>query len=319
MMNAVIREIETETGKAILGKEEIIKKVLAVMLAGGHILLEDIPGVGKTTLALAFSRAMDLKFDRVQFTPDLVPSDITGFSIFNRETQEFEYREGAAMCNVLLADEINRTSSKTQSALLEVMQENSITVDGVTHKVPEPFVVIATQNPIGTAGTQMLPEAQLDRFMVQLSIGYPDLESEINIMKDRKSEDPLDSIAKVTDSIGIAAMREEVRDVFVDDKIYDYIARLSIATREHPLIRLGVSPRGAIALCSMSQAWAYVNDRDFVTPDDIADIFSDVCRHRVIISSRAQLENKTAADILKGVLEETELPDVTRQGGYDKR
>ena len=312
MTERKIEEIQKEVNKAIIGKENIVRKALTVMIAGGHILLDDIPGVGKTTLALAFSRAMDLKFNRVQFTPDVVPSDITGFSIFNRENQEFEYREGAAMCNILLADEINRTSSKTQSALLEVMQENSITVDGVTHNVPEPFVVIATQNPIGTAGTQMLPEAQLDRFMVQLSIGYPDLKSEINIMKDRKDEDPLDSIVKVTDSAGISDMREKVKAVFIDDKIYDYIARLCVLTREHPLIRLGVSPRGAIALCSMAQAWAYVNDRDYVTPDDIADIFSDVCRHRIIISSKAQLENKTAADILTEILEGTKLPDVTR-------
>ena len=208
-MNTTLHRIETEVGKAILGKEEIIRKVLTVIIAGGHILLEDIPGVGKTTLALAFSKAMDLKFNRVQFTPDVVPSDITGFTVYNKESGKLMYRPGAAMCNILLADEINRTSSKTQSSLLEVMQEGNITVDGRTTKVPEPFIVIATQNPIGTAGTQMLPEAQLDRFMVQLSIGYPDEKAEIDILKDRRRTDPLQSIERVAGAQAILAMRSQ--------------------------------------------------------------------------------------------------------------
>lgn len=312
-MSEKFKAIEAEVNKAILGKEETIEKVLAVIIAGGHILLEDIPGVGKTTLALAFSKAMNLKFNRVQFTPDVVPSDITGFSIYNREDQDFEYREGAAMCNILLADEINRTSSKTQSALLEVMQEGSITVDGQTHNAPSPFVVIATQNPIGTAGTQMLPEAQLDRFMVQLSIGYPGEEAEVGLLRDRRTADPMDSIEAVAGAGDILDMRQKVRDVHVDDKIYSYVTALCRGTREHPLIRLGVSPRGALALCAMSQARAFMADRDYVIPEDVQAVFGDVCRHRIIVSPKAQLENKGAEDILAGVLAATALPDVTGQ------
>ena len=299
-----------EVGKAILGKDDIIRRVLAVIVAGGHILLDDIPGVGKTTLALAFSKAMDLRFNRVQFTPDVVPSDITGFSIYNKATGAFEYREGAAMCNILLADEINRTSSKTQSALLEVMQEGRITVDGETHPVPAPFVVIATQNPLGTAGTQMLPEAQLDRFMVQLSIGYPDVQAEIEILKDRRQTDPLETIQKAAGTEDVLAMREEAAAIFIHDKIYEYITALCRATRQHPLIRLGISPRGALALCAMAQSWAYLSGRDFVIPQDVRDVFCDVARHRLILSPKANVQEQNADAILTEVMERVPRPDV---------
>lgn len=302
-----------EVAKAISGKNEIIAKVMTVIVAGGHILLEDIPGVGKTTLALAFSKAMDLKFNRVQFTPDVVPSDITGFSLYNKATGSFEYKEGAAMCNILLADEINRTSSKTQSSLLEVMQEGNVTVDGVTHEVPKPFLVIATENPIETAGTQMLPEAQLDRFAVKLSIGYPDKESEMGILADRRKSDPLELIKKVANAEDIIRMRSEAREVYVDAKIYDYVTDLVKATRENKAIRLGISPRGAISICSLAQARAYVSGRDYVIPPDIQAVFLDAARHRILLSSQARLEGEDADSVLKAILKDTKLPDVMKK------
>ena len=311
-MNPIIQRIEAEAGKAILGKEEIIRKVLTVIIAGGHILLEDIPGVGKTTLALAFSKAMDLKFNRVQFTPDVVPSDITGFTVYNKESGKLMYRPGAAMCNILLADEINRTSSKTQSSLLEVMQEGNITVDGRTTKVPEPFIVIATQNPIGTAGTQMLPEAQLDRFMVQLSIGYPDEQAEIDILKDRRKTDPLQSIERVAGAKEVLAMRKYAQEIFVHDRIYQYITALCRKTRQHPLIRLGISPRGALSLTSMAQAWTYVHGREYVVPQDVLDVFPDVARHRLLLSSRANVQNMDTEAIIEEILQSVPRPDVRK-------
>lgn len=311
-MNPTLHRIETEVGKAILGKEEIIRKVLTVIIAGGHILLEDIPGVGKTTLALAFSKAMDLKFNRVQFTPDVVPSDITGFTVYNKESGKLMYRPGAAMCNILLADEINRTSSKTQSSLLEVMQEGNITVDGRTTKVPEPFIVIATQNPIGTAGTQMLPEAQLDRFMVQLSIGYPDEKAEIDILKDRRRTDPLQSIERVAGAQAILAMRSQAKEIYVHDRIYQYVTALCRRTRQHPLIRLGISPRGALSLTAMAQAWTYLHGREFVTPQDVQDVFPDIARHRLMLSSKANVQNKDAETIIGEILQSVPQPDVRK-------
>ena len=311
-MNPTLHRIETEVGKAILGKEEIIRKVLTVIIAGGHILLEDIPGVGKTTLALAFSKAMDLTFNRVQFTPDVVPSDITGFTVYNKESGKLMYRPGAAMCNILLADEINRTSSKTQSSLLEVMQEGNITVDGRTTKVPEPFIVIATQNPIGTAGTQMLPEAQLDRFMVQLSIGYPDEKAEIDILKDRRRTDPLQSIERVAGAQAILAMRSQAKEIYVHDRIYQYVTALCRRTRQHPLIRLGISPRGALSLTAMAQAWTYLHGREFVTPQDVQDVFPDIARHRLMLSSKANVQSKDAETIIGEILQSVPQPDVRK-------
>lgn len=310
---AKAEQICGEVTKAISGKNEIIAKVMTVIVAGGHILLEDIPGVGKTTLALAFSKAMDLKFNRVQFTPDVVPSDITGFSLYSKEKGAFEYKEGAAMCNILLADEINRTSSKTQSSLLEVMQEGNVTVDGVTHEVPQPFLVIATENPVETAGTQMLPEAQLDRFAVQLSIGYPDKKSEMSILADRRSSDPLDLIRKVADADDIMRMRREAHEVYIDEKIYDYVTDLVRATRDHKYIKLGISPRGAISICALAQARAYVSGRDFVIPPDVQAVLKDAARHRIMLSSQARLEGEDADSILDNILKNTKLPDVMKK------
>ena len=308
--------IKEAISKAVIGKEEVIDKVLMAILAGGHILLEDIPGVGKTTLALAFSRVMGLAFHRVQFTPDVVPSDITGFSMYNRQTGTFEYKEGAAMCNLFLADEINRTSSKTQSALLEVMQEGNITVDGKTHKVPEPFIVIATQNPLGTAGTQMLPEAQLDRFMIQISMGYPDFQAQVKLLADRQKNNPLQDLRPVVSREEVLRMRQEVEQLYMDRKILEYVTRLTEVSRRQKLIRLGVSPRGALALCAMARACAYVRQRDYVTPEDVRSVFSDVCRHRILMDPKAQLSEVTADRMLEEILRVVPGPKLT---GTEKR
>lgn len=306
-MNQKTEQIRKEIAKAVVGKDQVTEKVLTAILAGGHILLEDIPGVGKTTLALAFSRTMGLDFQQIQFTPDVVPSDITGFTMYEKE-KGFHYCPGAVMCNFFLADEINRTSSKTQSALLEAMQEGKVTVDGETHPLPEPFVVMATQNPLGTAGTQMLPEAQLDRFMIKLSMGYPDFEAQVNILKDREVQDPLDSIENVVSREAVLRMKKEARAVYVDDKIYRYITSLAEATRNHEYIRLGISPRGALALCAMAKAGAYIKGRDYVVPEDVKEVFPDVCRHRIMLLPKAALAETSAEKILEEILEHVRAP-----------
>ncbi|MCM1309274.1 MAG: MoxR family ATPase, partial [Butyrivibrio sp.] len=272
---AVVNEVQ----KAVKGKDEIVKKVIMAFLAGGHVLMEDIPGVGKTTMALAFAKAMALKENRMQFTTDVLPSDVVGFSMFNAKTQEFEFKEGAVMCNLFLADEINRTSSKTQSALLESMEEGQVTVDGVTRPLPKPFLVIATQNPAGSAGTQLLPESQLDRFMIRLTMGYPDVASEVEILKERQGDNPLNRVNEIVSSESIIQMQEEVDRIHVDRAIYDYIAMLSAITRKHPMIELGISPRGTLALASMARAHAYISGRGYVTPGDVQNVFPDVARH----------------------------------------
>ena len=301
MSKEKISKIINETSKAITGKEEIIKRVLTVILAKGHVLLEDIPGVGKTTLALAISKSIGMEFGRVQFTPDVVPSDITGFTIFDKETGRFEYQEGAVMCNLFLADEINRTSSKTQSALLEVMQEGKVTVDGVSHNVPEPFTVIATQNPVGTAGTQLLPEAQLDRFTMKVSMGYPTFDEQVKILKLREGKDPLDDITSVVSTDELLNMLKEVNHVFTDEKIYRYITSLTEETRKNEYIRLGISPRGAISLAAAARAWAYIVGRDYVIPEDIDEIFIDVCSHRLVMEPKAKLDGVDAVKVLEEI------------------
>ncbi len=309
-MNSKVEAVKKEVGKVIIGKDEIIEKVLTAILAGGHILLEDIPGVGKTTLALAFSRSMGLEFNRVQFTPDVVPSDITGFTMYDKARDVFEYKDGAAMCNFFLADEINRTSSKTQSALLEVMQEGKMTVDGITHEVPKPFIVMATQNPLGTAGTQQLPEAQLDRFMISLSMGYPDTEAQIAILKDRAGKDPISEVNKAVTESDVMEMKKEVENVFVDDKIYRYVTMLAEATRNNEYIRLGISPRGAIAMCAMARACAYVKGRDYVIPEDIVENFMEICSHRIMLHPKSQLAGLNTEKILNSILEEIKAPKI---------
>ena len=301
-------EVIDEVKKVVKGKDEIIQKVMLAILANGHILMEDIPGVGKTTLALSFAKAMDLKQNRMQFTIDVLPSDVVGFSMFNAKTQEFEYREGAIMSNLFLADEINRTSSKTQSALLEAMEEGQVTVDGISHKIPAPFNVIATQNPVGSAGTQMLPESQLDRFMIKLSMGYPDVQSEISILKGKSGKNPLDDVNVIVNSEDILEMQKQVDEIYVDNNIYAYMVMLCSITRNHPLIELGVSPRGTVALAEMSKANAYLNGRVYVIPEDIQAVFADVVKHRIIPSINARSTKTSVDKIIKSVIESVPVP-----------
>lgn len=314
-MEKQIKCVMDEMRKVVSGKDEVIENVLTAILAGGHVLLEDIPGVGKTTLALAMSKSLGFSFKRVQFTPDIVPSDITGFSMYDKSTGEFKYVEGAILCNFFLADEINRTSSKTQSALLEVMQEGKVTVDGVTHKVPQPFMVMATQNPLGTAGTQMLPEAQLDRFMMKLSMGYPDFEAQVEILKNRQKVDPLTKVNKVMEIENLLEMKEQVKDIYVDEKIYRYITSLVEATREHKYVKLGCSPRAAIALASMGKATAFINERDYVIPEDIQKVYVAVCNHRLIMKPKASLENYTSEKVLEEILGQVSAPKLDKNQG----
>lgn len=302
-----VTAIAQEVQKVIKGKEDVIESVLTAILAKGHILIEDIPGVGKTTLALAFSKVMDLEYKRMQFTPDVLPTDVVGFSVLTRENT-FEYKPGAVLCNLFLADEINRTSSKTQSALLEVMEEGSVTVDGVTRRVPDPFVVIATQNPVGSVGTQMLPESQLDRFMVRLTMGYPDITQEIDILKGKQAGEPLKQIRQVATREEIVRMQQEVTQVYVHDVLYAYIAALVAATRKHPLITLGVSPRGSIALTNMVKARAYVHNRDYVIPEDITEVFYSVVGHRLVLNPKARVNHMTAKDLTDQILSQVAPP-----------
>lgn len=309
-MREVVKAVVEEVKKVIVGKDEVIEKVLMVILAGGHILLEDVPGVGKTQLALAFSKAMVLDYKRIQFTPDTMASDITGFSIYNKSKDTFEYKEGAALCNLFLADEINRTSAKTQAALLEVMEERGMTVDGITHKTPEPFICIATQNSLGSAGTQKLPDSQLDRFMVKLSMGYPDIESQVEIIKQRQGRNPLTDVRPVVHTEEILEMKKAVSDVHASDEVIRYASELCAATRNVDVVEQGVSPRAVIALVQLARAHAFVKGRDYVIPEDIRDIFVDVCAHRIILTAKARIRKETEADILLETLDKVEAPSL---------
>ncbi len=307
-MNQNVENILREVKKAVVGKDKVMTKVLCAMLAQGHVLLEDIPGVGKTTMANAFARAMDLKEKRMQFTPDVMPADVTGFHFFDKETGVFRYHEGPIMSNLFLADEINRTSPKTQSALLEVMEEGTVTIDGETRQVPSPFFVIATQNPAGSAGTSLLPESQMDRFLVCLSLGYPDAKEEMQIAKMRQKKVAGQKINSVVTPGEIQQMQREVEAVYVHELIYDYAVRLIQQTRNTPLLQMGASPRATIALIRMACAWAYAAGRDYVLPADIKEVFLDVTTHRVLVSAKARVSHMTATQVLSGILEQTKAP-----------
>ena len=299
--------VKEEIKKVIFGKDEVIDSVLVTILAGGHVLLEDIPGVGKTTLALAFSKTLSLGYRRMQFTPDTLPSDVTGFSVYNKETGAFEYREGAVMANLFLADEINRTSPKTQSALLEVMEESKVTVDGVSHPLPEPFFVIATQNPLGSVGTQKLPESQLDRFMVRLTMGYPDPESE-SIMLKAENADKMSEVKAVVSLDELNAMIDAVNSLYADDRIFDYIAAVSKASRESEWLKTGISPRGSKAILRTARARAFMQGRDYVVPEDVVFVIPMTSSHRIALSAKAKAAGRTEKEILEEIIKGIEMP-----------
>ncbi len=314
MNRNLISQVREEIAKVIVGKDEIIEAVLMAILAKGHVLLEDIPGVGKTTLALALSKSLSLDYNRMQFTPDVLPADVTGFSMYSKKTDLFEYREGAVMTNLFLADEINRTSPKTQSALLEVMEEGRVTVDGTTHDLPKPFFVIATQNPIGSAGTQKLPESQLDRFMVKLSMGYPDVESEAVILKE-ENQNRMDEVKSILTTDEIIVMQDEISSLYVADSIFSYIAEILKASRMSSLLHSGVSPRGGKSLLRMARARAYISNRDYVTPEDVIYVFDMVGAHRVTLSPEAKARGLTASEILEEIIKSVELPNGVLEKG----
>ncbi|MBR1442818.1 MAG: MoxR family ATPase [Firmicutes bacterium] len=302
-----LSEVQNEINKIIKGKSNVVQKVLAAVISGGHILMEDIPGVGKTTLATTFARALSLKYKRVQFTPDVLPSDILGFSMYDNKSGDFQFREGSVFCNLFLADEINRTSPKTQSALLEVMEENSATVEGVTRQLPKPFIVIATENPVGSSGTQMLPESQLDRFMVCLSMGYPMHEDAVLILKGEAARSTM-QINPVLSAEELCEIRSYTDSVFVHETIYDYIVSLVEETRRNPLFDMGGSPRAMIALLRISRAMAVLNSREFVIPQDVQSVIYDVLNHRVKISARARAEGMTSSLAIQRLVETVKAP-----------
>ena len=304
-----IKQIQKEVKKVIVGKDDVIDKVLMAILAQGHILLEDVPGVGKTTLATAFAKALGLDSKRVQFTSDTMPSDIIGFSVYDMQSGELQYKQGVIMTNLLLADEINRTSSKTQSALLEAMEEKQVTVDGTTHALQKPFIVLATQNPVGSIGTQMLPSAQLDRFLMKVSMGYPDRKSQIEIMKDRHHANPLESVEAAVDIPQLLELIDATTQIHISDLIYEYISELVEKTRQNEYVQLGISPRGALALCRTAKACAFMKGRDYVISEDVLEIFNSVGAHRLVLTSKARLHEQTAEDILNQIGKEVKKPD----------
>ena len=312
-MNKELERIICEVEKAISGKRAVIEKILMAILSDGHILLDDVPGVGKTTLALALSRTLGLSYSRIQFTPDVLPSDIIGFSVYDKSTGSFTYKPGVVNdTNLLLGDEINRTSSKTQSALLEAMEERQVTVDGNTYPLQEPFIVIATQNNVGTAGTQSLPYAQMDRFLVRLSIGYPDFDAQMELLKARQDRDPLELVRQAVTREDVVRMQKEARAVTSKESILSYLTRLSMASREHPMTEIGISPRGVLFLDRMAKAHAYLEGRDYVVPEDVQAVLSDVCAHRLILTQKARLSGAAAQQVLDDLLKTVEVPDSLR-------
>ncbi len=294
--------------KVVVGKDQVLLWVLAAILAKGHILLEDIPGVGKTTLALAFSRTLGLSYNRVQFTPDVLPSDVTGYSVLNQATGTMTYQAGAVLCNLFLADELNRATSRTQSALLEAMEEGQVTVDGVSHPLPEPFTVIATQNPTGAAGTQLLPDSQLDRFTIRLSLGYPNPKDEMTMIMSRQGRNPLDDVNPLMTAGDLAALQGEVAQTYIAGEVVAYIVQLVNATRTSDDLSRGASPRAALSVAAMARSVARLRGRDYVIPDDVREVFSLTVAHRLILSARAEGSQKSAQQVLRDILAATPAP-----------
>lgn len=303
-ISALIDNIE----KVIIGKREVITQAVTALLMEGHILIEDVPGVGKTQLAAALSRSVDGVFNRIQLTPDIMPSDITGFTMINRQTGEFEYKKGAAFCNFLLADEINRASPKAQSALLEIMEEHQVSIDGHTYKLPEPFMVLATQNPVETYGTYHLPEAQMDRFAMRISMGYPTASEESSVLERNEYENPVLSLKPVLSTADISELCEQVKKVTAAQNVKDYIVNIVTGTRNSDNIKLGVSPRGSIALYKAAKAWAFINERSFITPDDVRHCAVSVLSHRIMLSPKGKAALGSQENAIGRIIAETKVP-----------
>ena len=313
-MNNNISKTLTEVKKSIYGKDQVLLKIMAAIISGGNILMEDRPGCGKTTIALSFSKALNLDYKRVQFTNDLMPSDIIGYEMYDKNTGTMKFVKGPVFTNLLLADEINRTSSKTQSALLQAMEEQKVTINGNEEKLDDPFIVIATQNPFGNAGTNLLPPAQMDRFMISLSVGYPSVNDEIEILKSRNGVNPVLNLNSAMDKKNILEIRNQVENVYVDDSIYQYIVSLVSSTRNNPQIDIGSSPRGSLALTKMSKAWAYIHDRDYVIPDDVSDVFVDVMTHRITLKNgELYCISLNRTNILTTILNSVSKPTVRKR------
>lgn len=309
-MNNKLISVKDEIKKVLQGKDSVIDMVLCTLLAGGHILLEDIPGVGKTTLAVALSKTLSMSYRRMQFTPDVLPSDILGFNMYHAASGEFTFREGSIFTNLFLADEINRTSPKTQSALLEVMEEKKVTVDGVTRSLPSPFFVIATQNPVGASGTQKLPDSQLDRFYVRLSLGYPDKESATRILMGQSSEQ-MNQVQTVLTPEELLDMQKKVSEIHADPSLCQYVVELVEKTRSIEYISQGISPRGSIAILKMAKAYAFYHDRNYIVPEDIQAVFYSACNHRILLGTKAKAVGKDASDVLMDVLDSISIPKIS--------
>lgn len=302
------QQILNQARRVVVGKDDVLQWVLAAILAKGHILLEDVPGVGKTTMALTYSKILSLEYNRVQFTPDVLPSDITGYSIPDQRTGEIVYQKGAILCNLFLADELNRATSRTQSALLEAMEEGQVTVDGISHALPKPFVVIATQNPTGAAGTQLLPDSQMDRFVVRLSLGYPDPKEEVSMVMDRQAGNPLHNLTALLTKENLVAMQEEVEATFVKDAIVKYIVDLIVATRNNENVFRGASPRATLAVTAMAKAMARIHGRDYVLPEDVQEVFAKVVAHRLLLSPKAEGRKMTPEQVLADIVKQVPTP-----------
>lgn len=302
------QQILDEVRKAVVGKDRVLLWTLAAIVARGHILLEDVPGVGKTTLALAFSRALSLEYGRVQFTPDVLPSDVTGYSIYNKETGAMTYQPGAVLCNLFLADELNRATSRTQSALLEAMEEGQVTVDGKTYPLPRPFTVIATQNPVGAAGTQLLPDSQMDRFTIRLSMGYPAPKDERNMVLGHQGGNPLNRIRPILNRTQLSQIQDQADAVYVKEEVVDYIVRLVVATRNHACILRGASPRATLSVTAMAKSIAYLNGRDYVVPGDVQAVFCDTVAHRLLLTPDAEARRINPTELLEDILRNNPPP-----------
>lgn len=310
-VSSYAQQIISQVRRVVVGKDQVLLWVLGTILARGHILLEDIPGIGKTTMALAFCKVLGLNCNRIQFTPDVLPSDVTGYSVLQQSTGKMIYQPGAVLCNLFLADELNRATSRTQSALLEAMEEGQVTVDGISHVIPKPFIVMATQNPTGAAGTQLLPDSQMDRFMVRLSMGYPSAKDEISMVLNRQNGDPLNRLSPMMTAETLTALQDTVAATYIKDSVVKYIVALINATRNHSDILRGASPRATLAVTAMSKAVAQLQGRDYVIPADVREVFVNTVSHRLLLSSRAEARNVSAEQVLQDILSTVTAPSIS--------